>query len=375
MLGGFSDVNDGEELWGGDVFGYFSPTYKFDDSLFLIPLYTVEYKRSIQFINQDEGIQLNSEYMTHNANLALRKEYEKDWFIKGSAFGTWNYVKETKDESWTKGLYDYRDVGCSFDLSHKNKSSYYKDNYSIGFEYYRRMYPNFVSLASIGMPSAPEKNEKDFDAFKLGVGLNRITSTGTQLYLKPYYLFKRFIDKHTVNDDGTYELSQMRKDQIINLDYGFRLPLNEEFSVGMDNNYLYNFSNLGYYDSMSTLLPNDDVFTHKYYSYHSASALPYVEYIHSLEEEKDVRLKLLYSYLFRYYPERKAQGPMGDYTSQDEQDFEHILSSSFAWPLTKNLDFLIRYSYTWARSNQKYEQFYRYKYDTYEIQTGISLDF
>ena len=162
---------------------------------------------------------------------------------------------------------------------------------------------------------------------------------------------------------------------MFNLDYGFRMPLNEKFFLNVENNYTYNYSNLDYYDSRNDPFISNDIFTPNYYSYHSASIYPYIEYVNSLQQDKDLIVKLGYSYLFRYYPERKAQFANGGYKLNDQRDLEHTLYSSLTMPLTKKFDFLLRCWYTWARSNQKFEQFYRYKYDTYVAQAGFSLDF
>ncbi|MBD3263535.1 MAG: hypothetical protein GF375_00350 [Candidatus Omnitrophica bacterium] len=375
VLGTYSDIKDGSHLWGYNIFGYYSPTLKINDSLYLIPLYTVEYKRLRQFISQEEGTLLYNTYMAHNFNLALRKEFKEGWFLRFAALGTWNYVKETRDESWGEGLYDYRDVGCSLKLRRRKRAAEDLRNYTFGFEYFRRIYPNFQSLISIGMPSAPETNEKDFDGFKLSFSFDKINSRNQRVYLKPYLLFKVYLDKHLIRQDGTLDIYNKREDRLFNLDYGFKTPLNKSFYFGMDNNYTYNYSNLGFYDSKNTLGLGDDAYLKHYYSYHSASASPYIEYIHRLDEGKEARLKLGYSILLRYYPHRKAQNANAVYGDDNEEDLEQMLYTSFSWPLTKSVNLLLRYSYTWARSNQEYEEYYRYNYDTYRISSGLSFEF
>ena len=375
VLGSYSDIREGENLWGYNIFGYLSPSLRINPTLYVIPLYTLEYKRLRQFISEEEGLIQYSNYMTHNLTLALRKEFKKGWFIRISALGTWNYVKETKDEDWGEGLYDYRDAGLSIDFRHRVKTQEALEDYTGGLEYFRRKYPNFQSLLSIGMPSAPEKNEKDFDGYKFSFGWEKTTSRGLKFYIKPYLLLKFFLDKHLLNEDGTLNSSKKRKDTLLNLDWGVSFPITEKIRFFLDNNYSYNYSKLGYYDSKNTLLLTDDKFIPRYYYYQSFSINPSLEYIYPLEEEREISLKLGFSFLYKDYFGRKAQTEDGTYSQKDQRDLEYGLSATLSLPLTKKLSWLIRYSYTWARSNQRYEAYYRYNYDTYLIEAGLSLDF
>ncbi|RKY28068.1 MAG: hypothetical protein DRP61_02720 [Candidatus Omnitrophota bacterium] len=375
VLGTYSDIKKGEALWGYNIFGYICPSLKIDPTLYLIPLYTLEYKRLRQFISEEEGIVQYTNYLTHNLTLGLRKEFKKNWFIKISTLGTWNYVKETKDEDWGEGLYDYRDAGVSLDFRHRIRTEKTFENYTWGFEYFRRKYPNFQSLLSIGMPSAPEKNEKDFDGYKFSFGWERATSEGLKFYIKPYLLLKFFLDKHLLNEDGTLNSSKKRKDTLLNLDWGISFPLTEKIRFFLDNNYSYNYSKLGYYDSKNTLILTDDKFIPRYYYYQSFLISPSLEYIYPLEGEKEISLKLGFSFLYKDYFDRKAQTESGTYSQKDQRDLEYELSAALSFPITKKLNWLIRYSYTWARSNQRYEAYYRYNYDTYLIEAGFSLNF
>ena len=375
VLRAYSQIRHGSHLLGEDISGYYSPIVKFNSTLYLIPLYTIQFQKVKQFLPEEEGNHLYNTYMVHNFTLSLRKEFQPGWFVKFSAIGTWNFVKETHEEAWGRGLYDYRDAGAGIDLRHKKTVEDNKQDYTFGFQYYRRQYPNFSSLISLASPVPPERREKDFDGFKISTGFENLASGGEEFYIKPYFLIKHFIDKHLLKDDGTLNLNQHRQDEVFNLDCGFKLPLMERLFFYLDNNYAYNYSNAGFYDSRNTVILADDVFTPHYYSYHSYAISPALEYIYTLAEQKDVKVKLGYSFLDRYYTDRKSQTESGTYSNKEERDSEHCVSSSLAWPLTKKIDFLTKFSYTWSRSSQKYEQYYIYHYNIYEVEAGLSLDF
>ena len=376
VLEAYSDIKKGHPLLGQDLSGYYSPTVKFSDKLYLIPLYSVQFQRIRQYLPTEEGNKLYNTYFTNNFNLAMRYEFLPTWFVKLTALGTWNFVKESSEEAWGRGLYDYRDAGSSIELKHKVKADDYERSYTAGAQYYRRQYPNFLSLLSAASPTAAERREKDFDGYKYSLGLEQTADSGFGWYVKPYYLQKFYLDKHIVRDDGVLDDTKKRWDSVINLDGGVKVPLwAEKLFLNLDNNYTYNYSTMGYYDTRNTIPLNDDVYTRGYYSYHSFEVAPSLDLFVPVGEKKVARLNLGYSFLDRAYSHRKAQDENGGYTESAERDLEHTYSSALTWPLTKKIGLLTRFSYTIVRSNQKFEQFYKYSYDTYQVSSGLSLDF
>jgi len=375
LLQAYSGVKRGNSVLGYDINGYYCPTVKFNNSLYLIPVYSVQYEKIRQYLPEEQGYHLANIYLVHNLSVALRKEFRPGWFVKLTVLGTWNYLKETRDEAWAKGLYDYRDAGGAIDLRHKVKESTRQEDYTAGVEWYRRVYPNYFTLLSTASPTAPERREKDYLGYKYRLGFERANADGSEVYLKPYLLIKYFTDKYLVQEDGVLDPSKRRRDYVISLDCGGKLPLTENISFLLDNNYTFNRSNLGYYDSRDTTALSDDVYTKHYYTCHEYTLGPALEYQYSLDEEKQVKVKIGYSFLDRFYPERKVQTEDSTYSNKKERDSEHAATAQFSWPLTKNIDALARYSYTWARSNYNYQQYYRYRYDSYRIEAGLAVDF
>jgi len=376
-LGTYTSIKDSEDDYGADTSAFYSPVLKFNDTFCLIPLVDVHFNSYPQYLPQEEGNSFYNTYLVTNLHIAARKEYKPGWFIKLTPLATWNIMKETPDDDWGDGLYDYTDYGVEAELRHIISGASSEQHYSSAFEYYKRTYPNFTTLISSTTVTPPEVHEKDYHGLKYSARAERNYTNLGGWYFEPYLLQKLYSDKHTVNDDGTLDLNEDRHDYEVGLNFGGTyLPRNlSRFQLSLDNDYVINNSNMSYYDTRNTLGLGDDVFTDKYYDYQSFSIAPGVEYAHPIGNEKSIRLRLGYDYTVRWYSDRKAQFSNGDYRSQDQHDQEHTYSAILRIPLIKSVDFVVNYALNHVDSNQKFEDFYRYSFDSYSIKTGISWRF
>ena len=378
ILGTYSDSNKGSGLWGYDISGSFSPVVRLNDTQYLIPLYNGAYKRMRQYVTQEEGGRLYNTWQLHNGSLALRTQLTDELTNRITAFGSWNFVKETRDESFGEGLYDYRDLGGSCDMRYtiltldEKRNIYYRG----GIEYFRRKYPNFQSLISLAAVTAPEKNEKEFDAIKFSTGLEEKNPAGISWELKPSVLLKYFVDKKLIHEDGVLDPSKKRRDYVFEIDLNGAYPFGEgRWEIALDNSIDYNHSNIGFYDTRDTALISDDVFTNNYYTYLSMMAYPYLTYYHALSRDKKISIRAGYSFLRRDYSGRRAQEADGTYTNVKQKDKEHAFHITTFYPITKSMAWVTTFDYTIEKSNQKYEKYYRYEYAVYQVQSGISIRF
>ncbi len=372
VLGGYSDINTGSPLWGYNVSGFYSPAVRLNEKNYLIPLYNGAYKRMRQYVTQEEGGRLYNNWQIHNGSIALRSKLSDTWSSRLTALATWNFVKETRDESFGKGLYDYEDYGGSADFRHISPIDEKRENMqTVGFQYFHRDYPHYQSLISLAAQTAVEKKEKDFDGVKFSGGFEAKNTQGLNWEAKPSLLLKYFIDKRLIDEGGVLDMDKKRRDYVVTVELNGMYPVKRDaWEIAIDNSLDYNYSNLGYYDST-----NNDVYTKNYYTYLSLFTYPYLTYYYPLGKDKRVSLRCGYSFLLRDYSDRKAQESGGVYTNNDQRDKEHAFHINCSFPLTKKISWITSYDYTWARSNQKYEKYYTYSYDVYQVQSGFSVDF
>jgi hypothetical protein len=376
LLRSYSEIRKGSNNSGFDLSGYYSPIIKFNDTLFLIPLYSVKFQEVAQYLPQEEGNVFFNTYLVHNFDLCLRKEFKPGWFLKFGPLGTWNFTRETHEDNWGTGLYDYRDAGFITEIKRQTTREDVVSVYLAAFEYYRRQYPNFATLITSTTVTPPERREKDYDGYKWKLRAEGASADGLRWYAEGHLLNKYFLDKHQVLEDGSLDLGSHRQDYEISMNAGLTHPLPwNGFSVFLDGDATTDQSHAGYYDSRNTLSLADDVFTKRYYAYNSFSIGPAFEYAYPIAKEKILRLRLGYHCLYRAYTHRKSQDISGNYLNDNEADTEQEYSALLSFPLTPKIKWVIRYSFLHALSTQKYEEYYRYNYDSYQIKTGIDFDF
>jgi hypothetical protein len=377
LLGTYSKIQGHDETWGAIVDALVSPAIKMNDNYYIIPLYNFNYTREQQIIAEEEGGYSVQQTMNHNVYLTNKFRLNDRFVTKLSGFGTWAYYKETKDEDWSDGLYDYTDVGALLDFEYeigalRDKSF---DELGLELEYYRREYQNFKSLISLASPTAPEENEKDYDGYKLAVGYLRDSADALSIEALYQPLWKRYVDKLVVGSDGVLISGDKRKDLQHTLDLNFRYPQTERLTFYLDNQLIINTSNQNFYDSKDTIILSDDEFIDDYYEYTSYMLRPKVSYDIPVKEEKDLTVHLAYAFLDKQYDDRKAQSSSGAYTNDEQEDKFHTFSLGLSYPLTEKVKAIALFDYTIAKSNMEYEKYYRYNYDLMSVACGISCRF
>ncbi len=375
LFGAYSKVPGGKDIWGLRYIGSISPVIKFSDRTYLIPLYNSSFKKERQIISVEEGARIYSHTQSHNLSLALKRIHTPRLSSRSNLFVGWNLNKETADESWGEGLYDYRDRGFEVDLQYTTQET--EDRVGMlnfGLQYYRRDYPNFKSLISLASPTAPEVNEKNYDGYRATVGYELTRAQDLTFGAQYSALLKNFCDKKVIDSGGILQ-DEEREDNVHTINLNMRYAPSEKFTLGLDSELVINQSNQNFHDSRDTVPLTDDVFTPDYFDYLSYELGPSLTYIHKLKKGGDVRFKFDYSFLVRDYPGRKAQEQDDTYTDDDQTDLVHRFSATVSYPLTKRLRWIFLYEYSINRSNMEYERYYRYDYDIYHILTGISFGF
>ena len=378
VMESYSTSDSGDDVWGLDVSGVFSPVYKIDDDNFIIPLYQGGYQRSIQVVNEDEGYRDYAETMYHNNSLSYFTRLTDNLTCKLTSLMRLQFNSETNDEDWGDGLYDYEDLGGAVDFKYKvTDNENWTGEYSAIFEYYYRNYPNYESLISLLAATAPENDEKDYHGYQLisGYGFGTKNFSGDIGYT---LLVKQYTDKKVIEQDGVLDTSKRRSDFVHMWNAKVRVPYKEYYSCYVNTQAIYNVSNQNYYDSRgSTLDLTDDVFTDSYYNYFSFGGGPGVncKYPMPKMENKAMDIDLNYNFTFTEYIERRAQEWDSSYTGKEERDIKHTIKGHFLYPVTEHINFVALASLTMARSNMDYDRYYRYEYEIFKAACGLNTKF
>ena len=176
-----------------------------------------------------------------------------------------------------KGLYDYWDRGVGLDVKIVHERGEGRnDVLSAAFQYYRRHYRNFISLARLQDPSSTEpKFEKDYYGILGQASYEHQYQKGLAYKFSYTYLRKRFAEDLADNDplEDTTTIGERRKDETHTLSSRIAYPLPMNLVGSLSGTLVFNFSNSGFNDTLSPL-SSVGVFTDDYYDYWSGSLAP-----------------------------------------------------------------------------------------------------
>ncbi len=376
LLGGYSKIPGKDGITSTSDRWSISPNYKFNDKILWINLYAGTFERIMQVVAQEEGGRLSSDTFSESFYSAFKIELNERWSIRPLFFADWVFVDETKDESLGNGLYDYRDIGGGLESTWVTlQEKDLKHEFRLGYRFFKREYPNFRSLLSLFDPNgSTEVNEKDFYGHKLSVGFESQSRDQWSWAVEAATLYKDFTDKLTINSSGI-RTSDLRQDWLEVVSANASHPLNENFRVKLDTQFSFNLSNLDFYDTHNTLTLADDNFIKNYFDYILFSVGPTLIYRKEIEKNEALVLSVGYRFQVQHYPGRKAQDAAGLYQSNDQEDLNHVFQGRLSVPINKNFSWVTSYAYTLARSNQKFENFYLYSYDNWNVLSGVSFNY
>lgn len=375
--GTYSHADKGKDVWGTSISGSMSPAMKYDDNLYIIPLYSGSYQREKFFVVEDEGPLSITKIQHHDLSVTAKYLVTEKATLSPAIFGGWDLNVEAKDEDWGDGLYDYRELGsgCNFDYLVYDAPKG-RIQLSSGAKWYARQYPNYHSLISLATTTAPEIYEKDYDGIELSSGWKYTNLKNTSLGLKYILLMKYFTDKKIIDEDGI--LGRRRRQEYRNSVKLTALysPLRiRGFQYSYSSEFICSMGNQNFYDSRGTAVLSDDVFTPHYYNYLGFDARPEVSYIFVRKDKPIAILSGGYSFLMRRYTDRKPQDSSGGYKTGRQIDFEHVFKAGLEIPVTKHVSWVTRYDYTIESSNMDYEQYYTYNYKLHRVLTGMSISY
>ncbi|MFH1958163.1 MAG: hypothetical protein ABIJ15_06775 [bacterium] len=362
LMGG-SSFYEGESSASGGNFNLAAvPAVKFSESVALLPGYYGNYRGSKSVYELIGGGTLYQDSMDHNFTLRLINRISPGHKFKLKAGYDWNYFRETKDESWGEGLFDFEKFTAGIENEIKNAAGF--DKFIVSFDFLNVKFPQYASLASekYGKEVFPGGNILDFNGLNIYLRGLRKMGQKAMLDVNVNFLLKDFPDQNVIDSLGGYTLTK-RKDRNSALDIVYS-RLFGSFSAGLALNAGVNRSNQDHYDAAPPTK-----FVDNYYDYNSYSAGPVISFGGRL------KFDIAYRYGMKNYAGRLAQKSDSEYTSDKVENKTHFVSMGTAYKLTKNLKLKVSGNYFKQTSNQKYEAVYQYEYDTQNFEGGIVYEF
>jgi hypothetical protein len=356
--------------WQGNAALQFTPAVKFTDELGLIPTYYGAYRGTKSAVDLGSGGQLFQDSQSHA--LSVKGVWRREqWKVKPSLGYRWELLRETDDESWGDGLFDYRKPSAGLEVE---RSFGERVRAGAAFDYYEIQFPNYRSLesqASSGLGrELSEARTLDSRSYSWTLtGHFPLPFEGGGAKLTGNLTRRGYPEQHLVQASGSLE-PDTRTDEFRSvsavLSYGRALAPKVGGYLSLEFTQLRDASNQNHYDAEQTR------FSGQYYSYDERSLYPKLSLILG---ERKVELTVGYLQVWRDYLGRAAQDAAGTYlnesTSLDQGSFTFDLSL----PLTHGFRALARTVITDSSSNMRYEKTYRYNYTLSSHLVGFSYTF
>lgn len=385
FLGGqYFYVNDRSNL-SGNVKAHVAPVMKFSDELSVLPIYRGNYRGTKAVTDAVGSGTLFQQAMDHRVSAALHyAPFGTGWTLKPSVNYKYEFLKETRDEDWGKGLFDYQTIGFGFEAEKVYKKPF---SYRLGYDFYYVKFPNFQSLESQagvdleGNPLNRERSGTDVldtfnhqASFTIGFPLPyHDPRVSAQLTYR--MLWQTFPDQPIINRQGQptetkpYNRTDFNNTAALSFAYpraiaGGRVRLLSSFGTAAT----YNGSNQNTFDAGQTQYFADT------YSYWSVSAGPSFQVAWG-DKDNPVRVNVGLRYSHQIYRGRLAQTRAGAFKTDRQYQDRYYASVGYSYPIAAHFRLNAQVSLLRAQSNQEYETTYRYTYTTGNYLMGFTYDY
>lgn len=350
---------------------------KFSPEFTLMPMYSGRYQGAKQVLDLSGGGTLFQALMDHKISVKGVYSPSPSLRLKPELGIKREYLKETRDEAWADGLFDYIRPNFSFEAEYL-----YGDPFSLraGYDLYKIRFYNYTSLESqIGAADGSLARET--------AGSHTLDSMNNSFYLAgnfkmPWnslgdasvnFTMRDYGDQNIVDEAGQLK-GATRTDAALSADAGWRFPrkisggrvLTPGFTIG----YAANNSDQNSYDAQNTRFIRD------YYDYGKVRAGAGVSLRSPMAGEKkfwDARLGV--DWARTDYTKRPVQDASGLYRTSKIYLNELMASGTVSWDMAKNFKLSASMQYGRQNSNMKYEKLYKYDYAMFSYLLGASYEY
>lgn len=376
LLGGQYWISESMPVsFGGNVDVFFSPVINFSPKSALLPIYTGVYSGTKDVRELVGGGTLTRELQDHSMALKFVNKLPSDWKLKTRIGYKIEYLKETKDETFGKGLFDFQKFIFGFEGERTLKTL----NYRLGIDYYTMHYPNYQSLVSQDefatsidtttyseISSQAGKDVLDYSA--VSAFFTATQKLSSKVFGTVHYdvSLKNFKDQKIVKNTGEFS-STLRQDMVHYLTFGVNLGT-KRVSLGLSDIIQYYDSNQNSYDV------GNSKYISNYYDFIENGVMPNISfYLGSIERPS--KLSLFWELSYRAYLERPAQYADGSYKDDKTSQVINTMGFSFTYPVAGSLSAKFAANYRDSSSNMRYEKNYKYNYYTLNYFAGVAWEY
>jgi hypothetical protein len=358
--------------------GVISPAIKYDDNWTFLPSLNSSYQGTKQVLDVVGAGTLVQEQWDNrlSAKAVYQPSEDSAWRIKPNGSFKYQLLKETKNEEWSSGLFDYYkwDLGTEVEYV-------YHEPFSIrgSLDYFEGKFPNYGSLESqaaltvggnalarelVGDHVLDTRNIMSMFAVDGPVAPGVIGEFYTSI------LYQSFYNQALVDDTGAL-IAKKRQDFMTTFGGALKVPFEvsrTKLIASLDASVDYNTSNQNSYDAQRTH------YTELFYNYGDLRVGPTFKAYFG-PGKRPVAFSFAAQYWYRRYPHRRTQDANGVYQGESLHQNNWMTNTTLKFPFVNNFDVIMNFQYGKASSNQRFENFYSYNYRVANYLFGFSYGF
>jgi hypothetical protein len=370
LMGGQDFYNGSESSFGGVASLSVAPYTRFNDKWSLVPLYVGNYRGTKQVIDLLGGGSLFQDSQDHTISLKGIRTFSNGLSVKAVGGYGAELLRETKDESWGKGLYDNRRMFGGLE----GEWSWDKDRYlRLAYDNFHIKFPNYHSLESSQVEAGLGRELSAPDVLNNG---NHSVTLGTQLGLpgsgyadlSVNYILRTYPDQHLVIESGDL-VPDTRKDNVTTLAAQGTWPVQVRPSHRI-------FTSLGY--SWANLLSNQNhydaqqlVFNPDYYGYRTQTITNQWTFLFG-DTQNPWSLNITGLASRQNYSDRLTQDQTGVYGNNTTRVDSAYIGLGFSYPIAQGFHLAANASFGWQDSNNQYTAVYQYHYNSQTYLMGFT---
>ena len=354
---------------GGNADILVTPVVQFSDRWSVFPTYSGFYRGTQDIQSLAGGGRLFRDSTGHS--LLIKDVHTLGhWKLKPSVGGSFEWLREAKNEGWGQGLFDYRKANAGLEAEFNSESM---GGGRAAYDYYQLAFPNYQSLESAQDPTLSRElagtDVLDNTNHMATVGIWTPLPGRGRLEMTGFLDERHYGDQPVVNDQGQLT-SEERKDHLRNLGAHVVNLFPPLFGVRGEGSVGYSYGtqtqNQDHYDVKQSL------FLANYYDFEEWRLSPQISA--RLNQDR-VSVSLGGFYERRLYTDRPAQDTAGGYVNEKFYVTTAITRLGIAYSLTARTKLRLDGSLGWSHSNTNYEDIFRYNYRTAGYGVGFSYDY
>jgi len=357
---------------GGNLGAQFVPAYRFSDKFAILPTIETNYRGTRSAEELSGGATLFQDTWENGLGLKAVMSPTERWTYRARLSGRMKWYRETSDETWSDGLYDHQSISAGAEAERK----WGKVGLAAGYDFTNLHFPNYQSLESDQSGDQARElagtNVLDSNIHMLSLRGHTPLPGRFGLDVSGFFAPRMYEDQHVVTLSGLFTPStRLDTASGVNLALGrsFRGPKSSMLAASVLYGYAGLQSNQNHYDARLTAFIPD------FYDYDQQSMGAELRTGFGRTYAGPMTFDVGTTYTRRNYRSRPIQDAEGAFLGEKLSTTETAVSAAFGYPLTRNIRARVSTSFGRTRSNNKFEQLYRYNYSNANYQFGFAYEY